>query len=67
MICEGDQLFLLLCLCDLCFFCVLSIILFLSLRVICDGKTLFLAMVSIIFHYLCFACFVVGSVTFLFI
>jgi len=46
------------------FFCVLSIILFFSLRIICNRNPVYLATVRIMFHSCCFACSVIGSVSY---
>ena len=54
MICECDPFFFL-CICVENICCALDIILFLKLWILCNGNSLFMAIVS------CLACFVIGS------
>ena len=57
--------FLCVCMGVLYVFCVL-IILFLKLRIVCNGKPLFIAMVQIVFHPCCLACSVISVDSILF-
>ena len=50
----------------LLFFCVLSIIFFFGLQIICNGNPLLLAALRTVFHSGCFVCSVIGSVIILF-